>query len=73
MVFNENAGTIGILLLQMLLFLLLSAFGSDHSVTFIGLLPENRVVRPTVLPTVGRRAPKTLYFVGSPLGPYGLR
>ena len=25
----------------------------------IGQLPENRVVRPTVLPTVDRRAPRT--------------
>ena len=37
-----------------------------------GQRPENRVVRPTVLPTVGCRAPGTLCLIGHPLGPYVL-
>ena len=31
----------------------------NYRCTLIGQRPETRVVRPTVLPTVGRRAPRT--------------
>jgi hypothetical protein len=40
--------------------------------TFTGEQPENRVVRPTLLTTVGRRGPMPRCFVGAPLRPYGL-
>mmetsp|Transcript_4937 Transcript_4937/g.11849 ORF Transcript_4937/g.11849 Transcript_4937/m.11849 type:complete len:203 (-) Transcript_4937:270-878(-) len=39
---------------------------------FIGQRSENRLVFPSVLTTVGRRAPMARFLVGAPVGPYGL-
>jgi hypothetical protein len=46
---------------------------SDKSLgTLTGQRAEIRVVKPTVLITVGRKAPRPRFLVGAPLGPYGL-